>query len=455
MFRRRGQILSGPVWFDAGPMKTHIKTAQDGLLVGHSGPVFIQLHFLAPSAGERERTPVAFVAVLDRSGSMEGAPLEAARLAALTALRGSRQGDWFGVASFDERAEVVVPCGPTGSREVAEARIQGVRSGGCTDLAGGWSLGRDLLKGAPAGLPRRLILLSDGLANRGLLDPVRIQRLCSEALEADGVRTSVLGFGDDYDENLLSAMASAGHGEFHDATHLRSLPLIFAKELGSTQQTVIEDLKVRVRLHPATRSVRRLGSAIPSRLEDGRLEFPLGDLVADEDKRVLLACDMDLAGLAEGAPVVLVELEVMFNRLAEGVREPCRQVWRVELPVVPVGSAVCRDEETLSWVRLLQAGELVEQAIRLCDAGERDRALSDLDARLVQLQALPETPLNQDAVALLETGKARLADESLYRRGRKQIRFLSSQVVAASSRDSTVFEGGDGPSFKRRRQPRV
>jgi len=78
-------------------------------------------------------------------------------------------------------------------------------------------LGRDEIKKSPPDASRRLLLLSDGLLNRGIIDPQAVHQVVKEGLEQDQVRTSCLGFGSKYNEDLMTTMAQASSGQFYDA----------------------------------------------------------------------------------------------------------------------------------------------------------------------------------------------------------------------------------------------
>ena len=64
----------------------------------------------------------------------------------------------------------------------------------------------------------RVLLLSDGGANRGLTDPAKIAQACGRMAKA-GVSTSTYGLGGGFNEELMSAMAEAGRGNaYYGAT---------------------------------------------------------------------------------------------------------------------------------------------------------------------------------------------------------------------------------------------
>lgn len=69
---------------------------------------------------------------------MDGAPLEGAE--ALVALvRRLEPTDNFGLVTFDDSAQVVVPAGPLTDKDNVIRLIESVRSGGSTDLSAGWA----------------------------------------------------------------------------------------------------------------------------------------------------------------------------------------------------------------------------------------------------------------------------------------------------------------------------
>jgi len=130
--------------------------------------------------------------VLDRSGSMSGEPLASALSAAKTVVQNLRREDNFSLITFDDAAEVVIPMGPVSSKQTVLERIDGIQSGGSTNLTGGWMLGRDDLRGTPAGTVRRQLLLTDGILNIGITGAHPRKQIVTDGLERDGIRTSTL-----------------------------------------------------------------------------------------------------------------------------------------------------------------------------------------------------------------------------------------------------------------------
>lgn len=195
---------------DDHPSLSVIATRPAACRQGCQLDVLVQLNTPAPiSAAQRQA--VAMAIVIDRSGSMAGTKLKAACAAAQQLLRQLTASDRVAVFSFDNTVQTVVPLGPP-SEEAIE-RIGAIRSGGSTALVDGWRAGMNaLLDTSGIGRhQRRVLLLTDGQANIGPRRGGDVSPLVGQACE-EGISTSCIGLGEDYDERMLSAIAEAGQG---------------------------------------------------------------------------------------------------------------------------------------------------------------------------------------------------------------------------------------------------
>ena len=86
--------------------------------------VTIMLDIDAPALDVQRSRPVASLqVVLDRSGSMSGAPLQGAKNALIALVRRLEPSDNFGLVAFDNEAQIVVAAGPLLDKEDAIARV--------------------------------------------------------------------------------------------------------------------------------------------------------------------------------------------------------------------------------------------------------------------------------------------------------------------------------------------
>ena len=136
--------------------------------------VSLLLEFNAPEVASEAVTDQArpertAVIALDRSASMSGKRLEAAKRAILELAAQLDDRDNFGLVAFDGWVESVVPADRVARlrRERIARAVRGIWPGGSTDLPGGYLRARiDAARVAgPAGAT--IVLLSDGKANEG------------------------------------------------------------------------------------------------------------------------------------------------------------------------------------------------------------------------------------------------------------------------------------------------
>lgn len=275
--------------------------------------VAVLLELEAPAALQLDATrpPGSLQVVLDRSGSMQGAPLEGAKRALAALVQRLEPTDNFGLVAFDDTALVVVPSGPLTDKEAVLARIAEVGPGGSTDLGAGYLRGLRELRRVSTG-SGTLLVISDGHVNQGLQDVDEFATVTSKAY-ADGIVTSTLGYGRGYDETLLAAMARSGSGNHVFADDPDAAAAAIASEVDGLLNKVVQAATLTVRLEPSV-LLARLYNDLPLQvLPDGAAMIELGDLYAAEQRKILLKLHvpaMAALGLARVATLDLTYVEL-------------------------------------------------------------------------------------------------------------------------------------------------
>ena len=142
------------------------------VLASHSGESLgVLLRLRAPEQENigQTRPQLAVSLVIDRSGSMGDGKLDEAKRCAIDLLSRLKDGDWVSVVIYDDQVEVLLE---TMSVRVAKTllpiRLDEIQPRNMTNLHGGWLKGAETLAPrAGRGMVSRVILLSDGQANRG------------------------------------------------------------------------------------------------------------------------------------------------------------------------------------------------------------------------------------------------------------------------------------------------
>ena len=140
------------------------------VLADRTNEVHLAVGMEAQKLKAKERGPVAFCVCLDRSGSMQGEKFEYAKQACMGVVESLQGDDLFSLVTFDDVSEVVIPLGKIKSKSETIEQIRKMEVQGMTNLSGGWQDARAQLRKAEPNLLRRMLLLSDGMTNRGEVD---------------------------------------------------------------------------------------------------------------------------------------------------------------------------------------------------------------------------------------------------------------------------------------------
>ena len=263
------------------------------LIAAGGGEATLLVRIIAAPGDETETSraaPLDVAFVLDRSGSMQGGKLDLAKEGVDLAVARLRDADRAALVVYDDEVDTVQPLAPATPRLKASLRLalHGVDPGGSTYLSGGWIAGcHQLAEATPvanadatATRIRRVILLTDGLANVGILDPGMLARHAGE-LRRRGIATTTVGVGQDFDEGLLSAMAEAGGGNFQYVADPEGLRAFFAHELQELFSVAATGLAVTLVFAPGVDA--ELVSAFPADARENALEVAIGDLPAGDE----------------------------------------------------------------------------------------------------------------------------------------------------------------------------
>ena len=334
------------------------------------GDLYVLLRMEAPSPppdSARERIPIHLALVLDRSGSMEGDKLAEAKNAATSFMKWLTRDDFLAVVAFNEDVDLIVPHQQLSDKNLVELEVQQFQAGGTTNLSGGWLRGMaELRENFTEGHIHRVVLLTDGLANRGVTEP---ERLCAIATKGAKKRitTTTVGFGQDFSEDVLSGAANAGGGNFHFVDQPEALADAFRTEFGDLVALVGQNVEVRIGASKGVAITDVLGD-FPAQGDPNEFNARLGDLRAEELKQCIIRLNVP-AGFADGEAQVGT-VRVRYESVV-GEMEP----FDAEVPILlQFGAEAVPDDEVRHEVWMAQGIRLRVQAVEEMGSG------SDLSA---------------------------------------------------------------------------
>ena len=380
-------------------MKATVRLDHQLLALESEHDIHAMLELSLPALPDHaQRPPLRLALVLDRSGSMGGPKLAVAKQCAAWLVSRLRPTDELALIDYDDQVRLLAPLVPLDEKALQSALAQ-VFPGGSTNLSGGWLKGLEQLRGAPAnGGGRKILLLTDGLANVGITDRDALVSLTQSA-GADGIGTTTIGFGDDFDERLLTAMADAGGGNSHYAPTPDAAPAIFAEELEGLTRLAAQNVGVEIRPEPPVEVLGVLNE-YPHLQVPGGVQISLGDGYAGESRRVVFA--LHVPHLAALGVAKVAELVVRYVSVGNEIAEHSLTIPVVaNLVSADEAAAAQPDLEVQEEVLVLKAARARDEAIRLADAGEHAAAQQVLRATATELR-LAGPALAAEAAALTD-----------------------------------------------------
>ena len=229
--------------------------------------------------------------VLDRSGSMaDEGKLDYAKRAISSLIDQLSSADYLAVVLYDSEVYTILPRQRVRDKEQIKDLLRRVAPGGSTNLGGGMVEGFRQLEGSPGNSSvNRVILLSDGLANKGVTDPRELERIAN-SYRNRSVSLTAMGVGLDYNEDLMMGLAESGGGNYYFIENPRQLASDFERELGGITTVVAQNAVIGLTLGRGVAVRDVIGYEWNG--EVGRVTIPVGDLSASEHREITVELDI-------------------------------------------------------------------------------------------------------------------------------------------------------------------
>ncbi len=416
-------------------IKTSYKFDQAILPTGSSLKANLLLSFRASEIVESPRRNLNLSLVIDRSGSMAGAPLHHALKAAESVVEQLEANDVLSVVVYDDRVDTVVPPQPVTDKSALKNSIRRVRAGGITNLSGGWLQGCEYVKNQlDSQKINRVLLLTDGLANMGIQDPKVLTATAGKKAE-EGITTTTLGFAQGFNEDLLIGMARAANGNFYFIQSIDEATEVFSIELDSLRAVVGQNLKVILELADGVNLVDTLSLAKVDRNDVGQTVITLGELYEGEDKLLGLSLDISSATIGE-LPVMKLHYsaDVVHSDVIQSVSgtiDIIAKVGTVE------ESAFASSSDVMLDLSRLTIAKVKETALDLAEHGRHSEAEQALRLLVENLRnkGLNENFEIAEEIDQLEYFAERIAQKALGNAGRKELRDQAYQAMTRNRND--------------------
>jgi Ca-activated chloride channel family protein len=372
------------------------------VLVGEH-EAYLALTLNAPRIPESARPPVHLAIVLDHSSSMNhdgGERMIQARQAATQLISTLTERDRFTVVVYNHEASILFADSVADARAKREAiqAISDLVARGDTNIADGLRLGADQLRRAPVlpGAISRIVLLSDGKHTTvEAMLPWDVPKLAAQIAE-HGISITTVGVGLDFDEDIMTAIAVSGRGNYYFVEDASRLASMFETELDRLAQTAATEVRVAVTPAPGVTVLDAYG--YPMQQSGGAVLIPVADLKSAEQRKIVLRLRVNAArtGTMDIGRVVTT-----FVQMATGARTRAEVTARAMVTDDAVLVTRHRDRDTVRQVEQALSARAIDEATALYQQGQAEAAQKRLQDQSIRLEGLNDPEMKQELAAPL------------------------------------------------------
>jgi len=351
------------------------------------GPVHLKIDLYSRQAANDNRIPLNVALVIDCSGSMAAEQkIDFVKEAAEFVVRNLSSQDRLSLVSYQTESQVVIPTQTVTEKNNILDIIRNLGVGGSTNMSEGMLMGyQEVAKNLTTGQVNRILLLSDGLANRGITDPKLLQDLCLDKCNL-GISLSSFGVGADYNEDMMLNLAEYGNGNYYFIDSPRKIPTIFSRELQGLLSVTAQNVQLRIR-PDAHISVREIYGYRYERVGEDII-ISLGDVFSNEHRTILVALKVSPS---EDVDASRAAVTVAYHN-TEGREQSVSDQVNLTLNYTEDAALIHNHENSgvMQELRLQSMSKQLTQTIQLVDQGQVDKAVQALEKELKNVSASPE-----------------------------------------------------------------
>jgi Ca-activated chloride channel family protein len=296
------------------------------------GLVHLAIDLKAAKAKAGKRLPMNLAVVIDRSGSMRGEKIQEARKAARHLVKQLGDNDIISIVSYADNVRVDLSSAhatPDIKKKALDA-IGRIHAGGSTNLSGGMFRGQaEVSRNLATGQVNRVILMSDGLANRGITDTKALS-LQAQKTSQRGVSVTTMGVGTDYNEDLMTALADSAGGNYYFIAKSNQISGVFTQELRKMFATVAQNTVVEIQIEDGAELKKVFGYTFTRK--NDKVVIPLAEIFGGQKRSILI--EMAVPVSRQGR-ITLGKVSLRYNDVS---KNNAMQNATVDLAVIVTGS---------------------------------------------------------------------------------------------------------------------
>jgi len=371
-----------------------------------------------------QRAPVDILVALDVSASMSGNKVKLCQSTLELLLRQLTSNDSFGLVAFSDDATIEIPITKltASARTAALRKVKSLVTRCSTNISAGIGLAAQELQSMNVkNEVRSIFLLTDGHANRGVVNPddmCELARNCLNVPNCPPISMHCFGYGTNHDAGLLRTLSSCTQGgTYYFVQDDSAVTGAFGDALGGILSVVAQNTVLNIQV-PST--AREAGVKILEvyhdnkvRIDDWNFKVSLGDFYAEESRDTLFQITLSNCDLTSAHVNVTVSyMDTIEKALVTSGEEPCH-IARPEGNSISAPSA----HVEVQWFRV-NAVQDMKRANDLASQGNLEEAKRSIETSLEQAQnhAYTSHPMICQLKTDLDEVKSGLRSVSIYDR---------------------------------------
>ena len=331
-----------------------------------------------------KRPPVNLILVIDESGSMrDRGKMTYAKKAAKIMINNLNSYDRVGIIAYSDYARVISPLQSLTNKSKLRREIDRIYPTNATNLSAG-------LIEAIRGLKyyndtrriNKVILLSDGLANRGVTDLYSLSDIASRA-SYEGVYITTMGLGLHFDEDLMATLAEYGAGNYYFIESPSQIAYIFDEEFRKMSSTIARDAVLEIDLEDDVELEELYGYTYDRKGD--KILIKLGDYYSGQERNIKMSLTVPTDKKGKNK---LFKSSLRYTDIENGRKNSIDE--KVDYNVTNDPKKVVKNENkaVVSEVKSVKAAKDLDNAARAYEKGYAGQAVDKLKSALESVKKL-------------------------------------------------------------------
>ncbi len=331
----------------------------------------------------KSAAPLNICFVVDKSGSMMGEDrIGQLKQSLIQFVQQLDETDIVSIVVFDDQATVAVPAEKVGDKKKVIDIIHAIQADGGTNIYKGMVLGFEQAKKMKAGnFVNRVLLLTDGYGSQ----PPETVINTAKSHIAGGIELSAVGVGVNYNQALLSQLASAGGGMLHLAGTSANIQEVFQRELESILYPMAKKATLTV-VYNDQIIYKQLYGYSNENVSPGKMNVDVPHLFPGLDQLALIKFDLINPTKAIENQAVQVKLE--YTDAVTGKKVVKEKKIHPEWTSATGELDMAIDKEHKKVLAVAIANQSLKQMANSFESGNREAAYAAVKSSIEQIHSL-------------------------------------------------------------------